>query len=90
MKPQILAAATAIALGLGTAGAIAQDDMVMGQGHSMLTGALFNALSAEGFDTSNINNLTLSQVAQIRQLMSDDMGTTERGRIERILEDAAS
>ncbi|MEM1429481.1 MAG: hypothetical protein AAGG09_08485 [Pseudomonadota bacterium] len=87
MKATILATATALVLGASVASA--QDDASMGQGFNMLTGAVYNALNAQGFDTENINNLTLSEIATIRRLLTEDMGSSERQRIEKILDDAA-
>ncbi|RDC71296.1 hypothetical protein DLJ49_14840 [Rhodovulum sp. 12E13] len=88
MKARIITAAALTALTLGVA-AHAQEDPAMGQGFNMLTGAVYNALSAQGFDTSNINDLSLSEIAQIRNLLTGDMGNSERQRIELILERAA-
>lgn len=88
MKTRIFAAATAAALTLGAAVHAQQDDMAMSQGFNMLTGAVYNALRAQNFDTANINDLSLGQIAQIRSLLSQDMGTNERQRIETILEQA--
>lgn len=90
MNTRILAAATAIALGLGTLGAAAQDDMSMEQGFNMLTGAVYNALSREGFDTTNIDKLSLAEIALIRQFLSADMGGNERQQVQKILDDAAA
>lgn len=86
MKTRILAAATAATLALGAA-AHAQSPS-MEQGFNMLTGAVYNALNAQGFDTSNINELSLADIALIRNLLSDEMGNNERQRIEQILETA--
>lgn len=87
MKARIITAAALAALTLGVA-AHAQEDPAMGQGFNMLTGAVYNSLSAQGFDTSNIDKLTLSEIAQIRSLLTD-MGNSERQRIELILDRAA-
>jgi hypothetical protein len=89
MKTRILAATTAAALSLAAAGAWAQDSMNMG--FNMLTGALYNALAAEGIDTANINELSLAEIAQIRNLLDEEgMGASERQQIENILENAGS
>jgi len=86
MKTRILAAATAATLALGAA-AHAQSAS-MDQGFNMLTGAVYNALNAQGFDTSNINELSLADIALIRNLLSDEMGNNERQRIQQILDTA--
>lgn len=88
MNTRIITAAALTALTFGVA-AQAQEDPAMGQGFNMLTGAVYNALNARGFDTSNINNLSLAEIAQIRNLLSEDMGSSERQRIELILDEAA-
>ncbi len=88
MKTRIITAAALTALTLGVA-AQAQEDPAMSQGFNMLTGAVYNALNAQGFDTSNINELSLSEIAQIRSLLTDDMDNSERQRIELILDRAA-
>ncbi len=87
MKPQILAAATALAIGLTAVSASAQD--TMDQGHSMLTGAVYNMLTRGGFETDHIDNLTLSEITQIRRLLTEDMGSSERQRVQLILDRAA-
>jgi len=88
MELRIVAIATAAALTLGLSAAHAQEDMAMSQGFNMLTGAVYNSLSAQGFDTSNINDLSLSEIALIRNLLTEEMGSNERQRIEQILETA--
>ena len=88
MTTRIITAAALAALTLGIA-AHAQEDPAMSQGFNTLTNAVHNALTAQGFDTSNINNLSLSEIAQIRNLLTDDMDNSERQRIELILERAA-
>lgn len=87
MKARIITAAALAALTLGVA-AHAQEDPAMSQGFNMLTGAVYNALNAQGFDTSNINNLSLSEIAQIRNLLTGDMDSSERQSIELILDRA--
>lgn len=87
MKTRIITAAALTALTLGVS-AHAQEDPAMSQGFSMLTGAVYNALNSQGFDTTNINNLSLSEIAQIRNLLTGDMGNSERQRIELILDRA--
>jgi hypothetical protein len=56
----------------------------------MLTGAVYNALSRQGFDTTNINKLSLSDIALIRQFLSADMGGNARQQVQKILDDAAA
>jgi len=55
----------------------------------MLTIAVGSALDREGFDTTNICNLTVGQLAQIRSMLEEDgMSSNVRGSIERILAEA--
>lgn len=78
--------ATALAA-LMTAGAVPAVQ-AMEMEFNMLTGAVYHALKSEGFDTTNIDKLTLSEIAQIKLLLNqDDMGNNARSAIERILED---
>ena len=83
MKPMFGAAALAALLTAATvpvAGAMEMET-------NMLTGAVYNALKSKGFDTSNIDQLTLSEIAQIKLLLdNDEMGNNTRGAVERILE----
>ena len=76
--------ALALAATVATFGATASSAMEME--FNMLTGAIYNALKAEGFDTTNIDSLTLSEIAQIKGLLEgDDMGNAARERIEKFL-----
>jgi hypothetical protein len=53
---------------------------------NMLTGAVYNALKSKGFDTDKIDQLTLSEIAEINFLLSDgDMEGGGRQRINLIL-----
>ncbi len=78
----------ALALGaaLATTGGIAAT--AMETEFNMLTGAVYNALKSNGFDTSNIDTLTLSEIAEIKGLLEgDDMGNAARHRINKILDE---
>lgn len=87
LAPIVLAAG--LALSAGTAATAMTDPEVMSMGHSMLTGAVFNSLSAQGYSTDGIENLTLNEVALLRTLLTDDMDQATRdGQIELILERA--
>ena len=78
--------ALALAATVATFGATASSAMDME--FNMLTGAVYNALKAEGFDTSNIDSLTLGEIAQIKTLLEgDDMGNAARERINKLLEE---
>ena len=78
----------AIALGavLATTGAVSTS--AMEQEFNMLTGAVYNALKLNGFDTAKIDTLTLSEIAEIKNLLEgDDMGNAARSRINKILDE---
>ena len=82
MKKSMTALALATALGVAAAAPVSAMDMEF----NMLTGAVYNALKAQGFDTSNIDSLTLNEIAQIKSLLEgDDMGNAARARINKIL-----
>lgn len=79
---------TALALGAAIATSGAMSVSAMDMEFNMLTGAVYNALKSNGFDTSNIDKLTLEEIAQIKVLLEgDDMGNAARTRIEKILSD---
>lgn len=84
MKNRIAALATVAALSL-TALAPAVSAQSMSEAGSMLTQAVANALRVEGFDTANIENLTLSQIAEIKGVLESGMTATDRSKIEALL-----
>ncbi len=65
--------------------AVAQEDLAGCT--TMLESAVGHRLQAEGLDTSNACDLTVSQLAQIRVLLDDD-GMGSRDRIQLILSEA--
>ena len=76
----------ALALGaaVATTGAVTASAMEME--FNMLTGAVYNALKQNGFDTTNIDNLTLADIAEIKFLLEGgDMGNPQRAKINQIL-----
>lgn len=84
MKNRIAMIATVAALGL-TALAPAVSAQSMAEAASMLTQSVESALRVEGFDTANIDNLTLSQIAEIKGVLESGMTATDRSRIEFLL-----
>jgi hypothetical protein len=86
MKTRTIAFA---ALTAATLGAAAPAAMAMEQEVNMLTGAVYNALQTQGYDTTHVDRLTLNEIVQIRQLMTMTDDTNEGQRIELILERAA-
>ena len=83
MKTKLVALATATAISFAV---VAPAANAMEMEFNMLTGAVYNALKAEGFDTTNIDQLTLGEVALIKALLEEDgMTSSTRGRIEKIL-----
>ena len=84
MKTSMLA--LALAAGIGAAGTNAA--VAMDQEFNMLTGAVYHALKAEGFDVTNIDKLSLAEIAQIKNLLSEDqMDSNARLKINTMLED---
>jgi len=82
MKTLILATAAALTLAsVAPLHAQAPDDCM-----NMLTLAVGNALDGQGFDTSNICDLTVAELAQIKGMIEDDgMNNNTRQSIELIL-----
>lgn len=82
MKTKMIALATVAAL--ASAPAFAQSSA--SQGFDMLTGSLYNSFNAMGIDTSGINDLSLSQVAQIKDVIDGDVSDgSKKSRIKAIL-----
>lgn len=86
MKTKLAAVATVVALAVA-APVAAMEKSSMDQGFNMLTGALYNSLRSEGFETDNIHKLTLNEVVEIRTLLSGDM-SNNRTQIKHILDTA--
>lgn len=84
-KVTVFVTAAALSLSAAAPAAFAQD---LGDEMNMLTGAVFNALSRFGVDTTGISNLTLAQIAQLREVLSGDSmsDAQKRNEINRILE----
>ena len=75
MKTTITAAILSAGLALPMAApAVAQnsDEAALSMGQSMLLGALTNELQRLDIDTSNLNDLTLAEIAEIHTVLSDD------------------
>jgi len=84
-----LALATGLALSAGTAASAMTDDEMVSMGQSMLTGALYNSLQAQGYPTEDIDKLTLNEVVLLNSLLnSDDSPATRDGQIKLIFERA--
>ena len=83
MNTKFLAVATAAAVAF-TAPVFAQNSA--NQGYDMLTGALYNSFARMGMDTAGISDLSLSQVAQIKDVLDGDVSDGEKkSRIEAIM-----
>ena len=81
---RILALATAATITL----APAVQAQTMEMEFNMLTGAVFNALQSRGLPTDNIQELSLSEIATIRNILnSDESEGQQTQRIETILQD---
>lgn len=82
MKRTMTAFVTAATLAMGSVPAA----HAMDQEFNMLTGAVFNALSALNVDTSGISDLSLRQIAQIKGILdSDDTENLKKTRVEAIM-----
>jgi len=68
MTRNVIALATAAALTLGAAA----PSFAMENEHNMLVGAVYNQLSQLGIDTNGIGDLTLSQIAELKTVLSGD------------------
>lgn len=64
-------AALAVIASLAT-GAMTTSVSAMGTELNMLAGAVFNELVSRNIDTDNIQELTLSQLAQIKAILEND------------------
>lgn len=77
--------ALAIATTIATTGATAT--VAMDMEFNMLTGAVFNELKGRGLPTENINELSLSQIAIITDIINGDEPEGQKtNRIKAILE----
>jgi len=86
MNIKLSLVAPALVLLLPVGAAMAQDDLAACTG--MLETAVGVALQSEGLDTTNACDLTVSQLAQIKNLLEQD-GMQSRDRIQVILRAAA-
>ena len=83
MTSKILALATVASLAL-SAPLAAQS--TTSQGLDMLTGALFNQFVSMNIPTDQLSSLSLSQVAQIKDILDGDVADGQKkSRIEAIL-----
>ena len=82
MKRNILALATASAIALA---ALAPSAQAMETEFNMLTGAIYNSFVAMGLPTDKIHELSLSEVAEIKSLLTED-GMGSDSKIKLILD----
>lgn len=86
MKTKFLALATVATMALG-APAFAQQDGGIDMGYNMLTGAIYNALVSRDLPTDGISELSLTQIATIKSILSSgDSDTQIEQRIKDIME----
>jgi len=86
MIGKLAAAATAATLTIGAAAPVAAMDQEL----NMLMGAIYFEVKNLGLDPTNIDKLTVSQLAQIKAITSssnDDQGA--KFQVKQILEEAA-
>lgn len=91
MKQHIATLATLAALGLTAFAPALQAQgtneytQEMDEGLTMLTQSVINALRVEGFQTDNVENLTLAQVAEIKGALESGMKAENRSKIEDLI-----
>jgi hypothetical protein len=83
MKTPFAMLATVATLGMTV---LAPASQAMEQELDMLTQSVTNALRVQGFDTTNVENLTLGQIAGIKGVLESGMTATDRNKIERLLD----
>ena len=85
MKRTLTALAAAAALSVAAVpAAVAQQDDDVGQ----IRQSIINGLEAQGFETDNVDNLTLGEVSQIKTFLTQDGGGADQ-QIEMLLDRAA-
>lgn len=88
LTPIVLAAGLALS-GASAASAMTDQEMVQ-MGQSMLTGALYNSLRAEGHPTDGIEKLTLSEIVVLNDLLHSDASQSERANQIRLIFERAN
>ena len=68
------------------------DDKMIGMGQAMLVGQIENALSRRGIDSTGIENLTLAEVVELKNVLSssDTNTVTMNSNARQILQSAAN
>ena len=85
MNRTIATLATVAALGFGGA-AVAQTTMTMGEGYDMLQTALMNDFTALGIETTELEGLTLGQIAAIKGIVeSEESDSNKKASIDAII-----
>ena len=84
MKPKLMLLVPALGLAIASGPAVAQNT---GDCRNMLTAAVGLSLDAEGYDTDNVCQLSVSDLALIKSLLTED-GMGSRSRIQFILDRA--
>jgi len=84
MTRKIIALVTAATISLAAAAPAVH---AMGMEFNMLTGAVYNALKSRGLPTDNIDTLTLSQIATIKDIVDSDASEGQKNqRIKAVLD----
>lgn len=88
MTRNVIALATAAMLSFGVFAPV----QAMDQEHSQLVVAVENDLNRLGMDTSNIDKLTLGDIAKLKGLLSGESMSeaAQKNAVRKILEDAAN
>jgi hypothetical protein len=82
-----LVLAAGLAVSAGAASAMTDTEM-MSMGHSMLTGSLYNSLTAQGFSTMGIEKLTLNEVVLLKSVLENADASDKKGQVDLIFERA--
>ncbi|NNE80536.1 MAG: hypothetical protein HKN18_09710 [Silicimonas sp.] len=85
MNSKLIILVSSLGLAVVSSAAVAQNT---GDCKNMLTAAVGLSLDSEGYDTSNVCHLSVSDLALIKSLLTEEgMGT--RSRIQNILDQAS-
>ncbi|MFO6465470.1 hypothetical protein [uncultured Jannaschia sp.] len=86
MNRTLTALVTATALTFGASAAMADAHATMGEGFNMLQTALMSDFERMGIPTDALNDLTLGQIAAIKEIVEGDGAEAQqKGQIEAII-----
>lgn len=82
---RILLATTFAAMTAGSAAFADAHSPSMGEGFDMLTAALSSDFERLGIPMESLDDLTIGQIAAIKQIIEDDDSGNDKGEIEAII-----